>query len=218
MSTHQKAYRYRLLPTPEQEGRFRQFAGARRWVYNWALARRIAHYKATGKSLSVSELCAEVAHLKHQAETAWLLEMDSQSLQQAIRDLDKAFGAFFARRAKFPRFRSKKRETATFRIPQRVTLVGGRLSVPKVGLVKLVLHRPLEGLVKSATFKQDASGAWYVILVVHFELSDRALPPPAPERVVGVDMGLRDLAVLSDGRRGRAPKHYRRAERKLRRL
>jgi putative transposase len=218
MSTHQKAYRYRLLPTPEQEGLFRQLAGARRWVYNWSLARRIAHYKAAGKSLSVTELCSELARLKHQSETAWLREMDSQSLQQAIRDLDKAFGAFFARRAKFPRFRSKKREAPTFRIPQRVTLVGNRLSVPKVGLVRLVLHRPMEGVVKSATFKQDATGAWYVTLVVHFELSDTPLPPPAPERVVGVDVGLKDLAVVSDGRRVPAPKHYRRAERKLRRL
>jgi putative transposase len=218
MSIHQKAYRYRLLPTPEQEGQFWQFAGARRWTYNWALARRITHYKTTGKSLSVSELCAELAQLKRQPETAWLREMDSQSLQQAIRDLDKAFGAFFARRAKFPRFRSKKRETPTFRIPQRVTLVGDRLSVPKVGLMRVVLHRPLDGVVKSATFKQDATGAWYVTLIVHFELSDTPLLPPAPERVVGVDVGLKDLAVLSDGRRGRAPKHYRRAERKLRRL
>jgi putative transposase len=218
MSTHQKAYRYRLLPTPEQEGRFRQFAGARRWVYNFALARRIAHYKATGKSLSVTELCAELVLLKYQPETAWLREMDSQALQQAIRDLDKAFGAFFARRAKFPRFRSKKRETPTFRIPQRVTLVGDRLSIPKLGLVRLVLHRPLEGTLKSATFKQDATGAWYVTLVVHFELDDTTLPPPAPERVVGVDVGLKDLAVLSDGRRVPAPSPYRRAERKLKRL
>ncbi len=187
-------------------------------MYNWSLARRIAHYKATGKSLSVTELCAEVAHLKRQPETEWLRGVDSQSLQQAIRDLDKAFGAFFARRAKFPRFRSKKRETPTFRIPQRVALVGDRLSIPKVGPVRLVLHRPLNGVVKSATFKQDATGAWYVTLVVHFELSDTPLPPPAAERVVGLDVGLKDLVVLSDGRRVPAPKHYRWAERKLRRL
>ncbi|HMQ32447.1 MAG TPA: transposase [Chloroflexaceae bacterium] len=218
MSIHQKAYRYRLLPTPEQEGQFWQFAGARRWTYNWALARRLTHYKTTGKSLSVSELCGELTQLKHQPETAWLREMDSQLLQQAIRDLDKAFGAFFARRTKFPCFRSKKRETPRFRIPQRVVLVGDRLSVPKVGLVRLVLHRPLEGTVKSATFKRDATGAWYVTLVVHFELSDTPLPPPDAEQVVGVDVGLKDLAVLSNGQRVPAPRHYRRAERKLRRL
>jgi putative transposase len=90
--------------------------------------------------------------------------------------------------------------------------------VPKIGLVGMVLHRPLEGTLKSATFKQDATGAWYVSLVVHFELLDMTPPPPVPERVVGVDLGLKELAVLSDGERVPAPKHYRRAERKLRRL
>jgi putative transposase len=98
MPTIQKSYRYRLRPTVAQEGLLRQFAGARRWVYNWCLARRLAYYKATGKSLSVTELCVEVAALKEQPETAWLREIDSQALQQAIRDLNRAFVAFFAKR------------------------------------------------------------------------------------------------------------------------
>ena len=217
MTTYQKAFRYRLRPTPVQEGLFRQFAGARRWVWNWALERRQEHYKATGKSLSLTALCAELAQLKQQPATAWLREMDSQSLQQAIRDLHQAFRAFFERRARFPRFKAKKREQPSFRIPQRVTVEGEMLMVPKVGPVKLVLHRPLEGTPRSATFKQDAIGAWYVTLIVHVDLPDTPLPPPDPARTVGVDLGLKDLAVLSDGRRVPAPKHYRRAERKLRR-
>lgn len=81
-----------------------------------------------------------------------------------------------------------------------------------------MLHRPLEGTLKSATVKQDATGAWYVSLVVHFELLDTPLSPPESERTVGVDLGLKDLAVLSNGERVPAPKHYRRAERKLKRL
>ena len=218
MTTYQKAFRYRLRPTPVQEGLFRQFAGARRWVWNWALERRQEHYKATGKSLSLTALCAELAQLKQQPATAWLREMDSQALQQAIRDLDLAFRAFFEKRARFPRFKAKKRERPSFRIPQRVTVEGEMLLVPKVGPVRLLLHRPLEGTPRSATFKQDATGAWYVTLVVHFGLPDTPLPPPDPARTVGVDLGLKDLAVLSDGRRVPAPKHYRRAERKLRRI
>ena len=217
MTTYQKAFRYRLRPTPVQEGLFRQFAGARRWVWNWALERRQEHYKATGKSLSLTALCAELAQLKQQPATAWLREMDSQSLQQAIRDLHQAFRAFFERRARFPRFKAKKREQPSFRIPQRVTVEGELLLVPKVGPVELVLHRPLEGTPRSATFKQDATGAWYVTLIVHLDLPDMPLPTPDPARTVGVDLGLKDLAVLSDGRRVSAPKHYRRAERKLRR-
>lgn len=144
--------------------------------------------------------------------------MNAQSLQQPIRDLDKAFGDFFAKRSRFPRFRSKRRDRPTFRLPAEVRVDGERLYVPKVGRVKLVLHRPVEGVIKSATFKQDATGAWYVTLVAHFELPDVAPLPLAPERTVGVDLGLKDLAVLSDGTRMPAPKHYRRAERKLARL
>lgn len=218
MSTHQKAYRYRLLPTPAQEGVFRQWAGARRWVFNTFLARRIAHYQATGKTLSYHDMARGLTVLKRQPATAWLRDCNAQSLQQALRDLDKAFSAFFARRSRFPRFKAKKREPPSFRLPAEVKLVDGHLSVPKIGLVGMVLHRPLEGTVKSATFKQDATGAWYVALVVHFELPDTTPPPPAPERVVGVDLGLKELALLSDGERVPAPKHYRRAERKLRRL
>lgn len=163
VATHQKAYRYRALPTVSQESLFWQYAGARRYVFNWALARRKQHYAATGKGLSVSELCAELTVLKRQPKTAWLREMNAQSLQQAIRDLDKAFEAFFARRARFPRFRSRRRDRPSFRIPQSLRLDGETLIVPKLGPLRLVLHRPFEGVLKSATIKQDATGAWYVI-------------------------------------------------------
>jgi putative transposase len=218
MSVHQKAYRYRLLPTSEQEAVFVRWAGARCWTFNTFLARRIEHYKATAKTLYYNQMAGELTVLKRQPEMAWLRDCNAQSLQQALRDLDKAFSAFFARRSRFPRFKAKKRETPSFRLPAEVKLVDGYLYVPKIGLVAMVLHRPLAGTLKSATFKQDASGAWYVSLVVHFELPDTTPPLPAPERVVGLDLGLKELAVLSDGERVRAPKHYRRAERKLRRL
>jgi putative transposase len=168
--------------------------------------------------LSVAALCAELTVLKRVPETAWLNEMDSQALQQAIRDLDKAFVAFFEKRSRFPRFKSKKRSTPSFRIPQRVVLRGEHLLVPKVGAVPVVVHRPLEAMPKSAMFKQDSTGAWTVSLVVHFDLPDVSLSPPHPERTIGVDLGLKDLVVISSGERVPAPKHYRRCERKLRRL
>jgi putative transposase len=218
MSVHQKALRYRLLPTPAQGLVFGQWAGARRWIFNYGLGRRIAHYQATGKTLSYNDLARELTVLKRQHETAWLRDCNAQSLQQALRDLDKAFSAFFARRSRFPRFKAKKREIPAFRLPAEVKVVDDHLYVPKIGLVRMVLHRPVAGTVKSATFKQDATGAWYVSLVVHFELPDTTLPPPAPERVVGIDLGLKQLAVTSAGEHVPAPKHYRRAERKLRRL
>jgi putative transposase len=211
-------YRYRLRLSAAQERRFIACAGARRFVYNWALARRKAHFAATGSDLSVAALCRELTQLKQQPATAWLQSFHGQMLQQPLHDLQRAFAAFFARRAGFPRFRSRKRDTRTFRFPQFLRLRGDKLLVPKLGAVRLVLHRPVEGELKSATFTCDASGAWYVSLTLHTAVEEGPLERPALERSVGVDLGLRDLAVLSDGTHEVAPKHYRRAERKLRRL
>src|SRR5947208_2695021 len=99
----QHCYRFRLKPTLPQERAFRQWAGCRRWVWNWALARKRAVYQATGARLPTSDLMAELVSLKQQPETAFLKECDSQALQQTLRDLDRAFVNFFAGRARFPK-------------------------------------------------------------------------------------------------------------------
>src|SRR5205085_56142 len=204
MSMH-KAFRYRLEPTAEQERKLRQFAGARRFIWNWALQQRRESYRQTGKTLPAKELSARLTALKEQPETAWLREMDSQLLQQVLADLGRAFSNFFARRARYPRFKSKKRDTARFRIPQRVRVVGNRVQVPKVGRVRVRLSQPIVGTTKSATFKQDACGHWHVTLVAKVDVPMVALPAPDPERTVGVDLGLKDVLVCSDGRRAPAP-------------
>ncbi|MDP9312486.1 MAG: hypothetical protein M3R24_16640 [Chloroflexota bacterium] len=92
-----------------------QFASARRYVWNWALNRKRTHNNAYGHGLSFKRLCEELPDLKRQPETAWLREMDSQALQQALRDLEQAFTNFFEHRARFPHLKSKKRDTPRFR-------------------------------------------------------------------------------------------------------
>lgn len=218
MATEPRVYRYRILPDEEQEVLFRQYAGARRFVYNHFLARRKEYYRATGKTLSFAAMCRELTTLKEKPGTAWLREINGQSLQQAIRDLTRAFTNFFEGRAKFPHFKTKRGARPSFRIPQYLELDGNVLVVPKVGRVPLVLHRPAEGVLKSGTFTQDATGAWYVSLVMEVAVVEGPLLPPDPERAVGVDLGLKDLAVLSDGTHVPAPKQYRHAEKKLARL
>ena len=216
-STNRRVYRFRLEPTCEQEQGFRQFAGARRWLWNWALEQRQQYYQQTRKTISRQELSARLTALKHQPEGAWLREVDAQLLQQVLIDLHRAFVNFFAKRARYPRFKSRKRDQARFRIPQRVRVVGGRVQVPKIGRVRLRLSQPVEGQTKSATFKQDACGHWHVSLVAEMTGPLPALPVPTVERAVGLDLGLKDAVVLSDGTREPAPRFYRRAERKLRR-
>lgn len=217
----QTTYRYRLQPTVTQERHLLQFAGARRWVWNWALAKRIAHYQTTQQQLSYNDLSAALTQLKQQPETAWLRAMESQSLQQTLRDLDAAYTRFF-RRAKqqrgkvgFPRFKSKHRNTPRFRIPQRVTLAGRFVSVPKIGKIRAIVHRLVEGVTKSATFVREPDGVWFVAFVVVQTVS---VPQTRPIRTsVGVDIGLKSLAVLSTGETIPNPRYYRTQLRKLKR-
>jgi putative transposase len=193
-------------------------AGARRWVWNWALRRWKDHYAATGQSISLKQLSAELTALKAQAETAWLNEMDSQALQQALKDLHRAFGNFFAKRAGHPRFKSRKRDRARFRIPQRVKLDAGKVYVPKVGWVRIRLSRKVEGTIKGATFCREADGHWYICLVVEFAMPDIPPPAPDPSKVVGIDLGLIDFATLSDGSEPiPAPRFFRKAQDRVRR-
>src|SRR5215207_916591 len=113
MRTIQTTYRYRSEPTAAQEAALRRFAGARRWIWNWALARKNAHYDATKQSLRTRDLEADLVLLKRQPETAWLAAIDSQLLQQVLRDLDQAFRSFFAKRAAFPSNRARPIERAS---------------------------------------------------------------------------------------------------------
>jgi putative transposase len=194
---------------------------ARRWVWNWALNRKREHYRQTGKPLSYNTLAAELTRLKQQPATAWLREMDSQSLQQTLRDLESAFQHFFRRvrqgqkNTGFPKFKSKKTDTPRLRIPQRVALQDSLISVPKIGLIKAIAHRPLVGVTKSATFKREACGHWYVSLVTEQQVAPKGERPIQTH--VGIDVGLKSLAVLSTGEMVARERWYRTQARKLRR-
>lgn len=199
-----KCFKYRLIPTSAQEVTLCQFTGCRRWVWNWALAQKQETYKATGKRLTYNALASELVDLKRQQETSFLKECHSQILQHVLMDLESAFKNFFERRAKFPRYKSKKRTHHAFRMLQNVTIVDGKVSIPKIGLVNAKVHRPLEGTVKSATVKQEASGEWYVTFVSHVEQPDIAAR--TANRPVGIDVGLKSFVTLDCGEKVSPPK------------
>jgi len=195
----------------------RRLAGARRFVWNWALERRKAYDAEHGEAIPAAQLSAELTALKERPETAWLKGADSQALQQSLKDLDRAFRNFFEKRARFPRFKSRKRDPLRFRVPQRVKIADGRVYVPKVGSVRIRQSRPVDLPTKSATFRRSADGTWYVTLTAEFEMPDVALPAPEPAKIVGIDLGLIDFATLSDGSDPTpAPKFFRKCQKKLR--
>src|SRR5262245_54266872 len=177
-----------MRPRKDQGQALSRMAGARRWVWNWALGRWKEHFASTGKSISLRQLSAELTALKAQPDTAWLSECDSQALQQVLKDLHLAYVNFFRKRGRIPRFKSRKRDEARFRIPQRVKIRDGRVYVPKAGWVRIRQSREVDGQTKSATFRREAGGHWYVSLTVEFEMPELLIPTPDPAKMIGIDL------------------------------
>jgi putative transposase len=217
MTTLRKVFKFKMRPNKTQEERLVQLAGARRYVWNWALNKRKTHFETHGQGIGASELSRQLTTLKNQPETVWLKEADSQLLQQSLKDLDTAYKNFFEKRARFPKFKSRKVDQLRFRIPQRVKVENGKVYVPKVGWVRIFQSRDVDCATKSATFKRDSCGDWFVTLTAEFEMPDIPLEPVNPDRVIGLDAGLKDFVVSSDGERIEAPKFFRKSQRKLRR-
>ena len=215
--SERKVFKFKLEPTAEQQHQLHRFAGARRFVYNWGLNRCRAHSKETGKGISWKQLSDEFTALKSQPGFAWLREIDSQALQQALADLKRAFVNFFEKRARYPRFKRRKDTRQSFRIPQRVKVEKSQVSVPKMGWIKIRQSQPVDCPTKSATFKRDACGNWLVTLVAEFELLEREAAQVRLEDVAGGDAGLNTFLTLSDETEIDNPRFYRAAERQLRR-
>jgi putative transposase len=211
-----KVYKFRMEPAVLEAMELERTASVARYVYNWALGRCQEYYQQHRKSKPWGELSAELTQLKR--TELWLYDFDSQMLQQALADLRRAYINFFERRAKFPRFKSKKRSRLAFRIPQRVRVEGERVYVPSVGWIRIRQSRAIEFATKSATFKRTAVGHWFVTLVVEFEIPTTKVPV-REEEAVGFDMVLEPPNFLVDSRGGAvpAPRYYRARERKLRR-
>jgi putative transposase len=212
-----KVYRFRIDPTATQEAALARYAGARRFIFNWALARRKETYAQARKAVSWSELSVELTGLKSKPGLEWLKEIDSQLLQQAIGDCKRAFDNFFQKRAGFPKFKKKHSSHQSFRIPQRVKLKDRRVYIPKVGWVAVRQSQAIDLPLKSARFKREATGRWYVSLVVEFDLPDHPKPEIETETAVGIDVGFDRFATDSDGYVIENPRFFRKAEGKIKR-
>lgn len=207
----QKAFKFRIYPTQEQQAALAIQFGHARFVYNMALAARKTHYEEHGKGLNYNDTAYMLKVIKW--FVPWLKEADSQVLQQSLLNLDKAFENFFAGRAEYPGFK-KRFQAQSIRYPQRFEVSGSRIKLPKVGNIRVVLHRPIEGKMKSCTVSKTPSGKYFVSILGEVESQD-----PAPKSgTVGIDLGLKHFAVLSTGEKIDHPQHLRKSERRLKRL
>ncbi len=211
--TVHQAYKFQLQPTEQQKECFRQFAGARRWVYNQMLEERSVCYRHTGSSPSMTDQMKRLTAIKNNVEgLQWLKAVHSQVLQQAIRDLDDAFEHFFNDGHGYPSYKSKYQEHQTFRYPQNVSVEEGKVRLPRIGWVKMRQSRRVVGTVGQTTVKREG-GRWYACINTKVKVDEPCSNPNQP--VVGIDLGLNDFAVLSDGQRVSHPRLYRQHERKL---
>ncbi|MFW6690023.1 RNA-guided endonuclease InsQ/TnpB family protein [Streptomyces sp. MAR4 CNX-425] len=210
-----RAYKYRFYPTSEQAALLHRTFGCVRYVWNKALAERSRRYKDEGKSTTYVDTAKWLTAWKQEEGSAFLREVSNVPLQQALRAQQAAFSNFFGRRARYPRFKSKKksRKSAAF-ANNAFTFKGGQLKLAKTSEpLAIVWHRPLpEGTEPSTvTVSCDAAGRWFVSLLVE----ETVAPHPATDMAVGIDAGLTHLVTLSTGEKIASPRHERADRRKL---
>ena len=193
-----QAFKYELMPTGEQQRQMRRFAGSCRFVFNKALALQKERYEHGEKKLGYAGLCKLLTEWRNSTETAWLADAPVHPLQQTLKDLERAYSNFFAKRAEFPRFK-KKGQSDSFRYPdpKQIKLDQGnsRIFLPKLGWLRYRHSRAVLGTVKNVTVSQSC-GKWFVSIQTEREVEQ---PVPQSTTAVGIDMGIARFATLSDG-------------------
>ncbi|MFE5125340.1 RNA-guided endonuclease InsQ/TnpB family protein [Streptomyces sp. NPDC056669] len=210
-----RAFKYRFYPTDEQAAELSRTFGCVRLVYNKALDERTRAWYGEQRRISYVQSSAALTEWKKNGELAFLAEVSSVPLQQALRHLQTAFGNFFAKRAKYPRYKSRKTSRASAEYTRSAfTWRDGRLTLAKTaGPLDIRWSRPLpEGAEPTTvTVSRDAAGRWFVFLLVE----DTITPAPATNAAVGIDAGVTSLVTLSTGEKIANPRHERRDRARL---
>ena len=195
-----RAYKYRIYPNDEQKVLFAKTFGCCRFVYNWALSLKIEAYKNSKESLGNVYLTNLMkSELKQKNE--WLKEVNSQSLQSSLRNLDTAYKNFFRdKKVGFPNFKSRKNHQS-FQSPQHCSVDFGMntITIPKAKNIPAVLHRKFNGTIKTVTVSMTPSGKYFASVLVDTNLQEVPLSPKNPDTAIGIDLGVKDLAICSNG-------------------
>jgi putative transposase len=208
-----RAFKYRLYPTEPQKELIAKHIGSSRFVYNLALETKTTAYLGSKHNYSAFDLVKQLPELKK--ELPWLKEVNSQSLQQSIQNMDIAFKKFF-KGAGFPKFKSKHKGKQSFSIPQNVIVENDLLIIPKFKEgIKMSLHRPTKGTIKSATISVTPTGKYFVSILCDTKEEIPTKAPITESTTIGIDLGIKDFAITSDGEVFENPKYLRKAQSKL---
>ena len=213
-----KAYKYRIYPNKEQEMQIAKTFGCCRFVYNQTLAYRKDKYEQERKFVSKTD-CNNYCNRELKKMYEWLKEVDKFALTNAIYNMDSAYQKFFKEHAGYPKFKSKhdnhKSYTTNFTNGNiLVDFENGKIKLPNLGKVKAKLHRGFAGQIKSATVSQVPSGKYYASVLVETEHEKM----PKTTEKIGLDLGIKELCITSDGRKYENPKILRKYEKKLAKL
>jgi putative transposase len=203
-----KGYKYRIYPNKTQEQSINQMFGNARWVYNWALVRRIEAYKKDKTSMLAFTLMKELTKMKKNPEYEWLNLSVAQSLQQSIRNMEKAFKRFFREKHGFPRFK-RKHDKQSVGFPQntKIDFDANRVCILKLGWIPARLSRSFNGTIKTAVISKTKTGKFFVSITVDEPKNQPKQKPIQEHGAVGIDTGVKTFATLSDGTRIENPKH-----------
>lgn len=216
----ERACKYRIYPNKRQEELIQKTFGCARFVYNYYLNKRKEMYENDKITFTYNMCSKDLTQLKKELD--WLIEVDSVALQKALKDLDAAYKNFYEKRAERPKFKSKKDRHKSYRTNYTKTSVGGnimfennRIKLPKLGWVKTRDKQIPNGRILNATISQEPNGHYYCSLCctdVEFKQY------PKTNQNVGIDLGLIDFAILSDGSKIENPRFYEKSEKKLAKL
>ena len=218
----EKAYKYRIYPTKQQEILIQKTFGCCRFVYNQYLAKRIELYKQNKSTMNYNACSNDLKRLKQEFE--WLKEVDSVSIQSSLRDLDIAYQNFFRRvkqgdkKAGFPKFKSKKYNKKSYKTKftnGNIQVLDTKIKLPKLGLVKCKVSKQIQGRILNATISQSPSGKYFVSVCC----TDVEIPQySSTSAVVGIDLGIKEFAITSDGQHIENPKFLAKSQKKLAKL
>ncbi|GIV43997.1 MAG: transposase [Bacteroidia bacterium] len=209
-----KSFKYRISPTKAQAELINKHIGSSRFVYNLALETKTMAYAGNQINLSCFDLIKQLPDLKK--ECTWLKEINSQSLQAPIRNLDNAFTRFYKGQGNFPKYKSKRRGKQSFHIPQNVIVENGKLIIPKFKEgIDIVLHRETKGVIKSATISRTSTGKYFVSILCDTKEEIPTKASITESTTIGIDLGIKDFAITSKGEVFENPKYLRKAQSKL---
>lgn len=215
-----KAYKFEIKPNKQQSELLDKHFGSARFVYNWGLAEKIKSYEADGKILSCFDLVKMIPKLKIINE--WLGEINSQSLQASLRNLDNAFTSFFRKNNAFPKFKSKKKSKLSFQCPQNVKINFDKwlLKLPKfkepIKIYRDKGNKTFDiSLLKTVTISKTPTNRYFISCLVDEEMIIKDKKEINRETTIGLDLGIKHFCILSNGSKIDNPRFYAKQIQKL---